>query len=129
MATEKNSPAAAERNPTNSNGATHAPPSDAALKLLFKQFESCRALMTAAEVSKIEQVLFATDGRRTVRAGLFMLTRSGREMLDTMRGAPEMVSVYEELAACATDRAAKLRHIADALDTASARLALALCDA
>ena len=85
--------------------------------------------MTEAEVSKIEEVLFSTDGRRTVRAGLFTLTRSGRRMLDDWHGEPEMVGTYKEMAKCATDRAAKLRGIADALDRASARLEFAWCGA
>ena len=105
------------------------PATDAELSSLWQQFETCPALMTETELSEIDRMLFATEGRRTVRAGLLMLTQSGRELLDMMHGDPEMVSVYAELAECAKDRATRLRGIADALDTASTRLAMALCDA
>ena len=105
------------------------PATDTELDALWQQFETSPALLTDDELSEIDEMMFATEGRRTVRAGLLMLTQSGRELLDKMRGDPEMVEVYSELAECAKDRATRLRGVADALDTASARLALALCDA
>lgn len=99
------------------------------LDALWKQFEKCQPVLTSEELEETSRMLFATDGVRTVRAGLVMLTKSGRELLDVMHGDPEMVGVFEELAVCVKDRAQLLRGVADALETAETRLTLALCDA
>lgn len=99
------------------------------LDALWKQFEECQPVLTSEELEETSRMLFATKGVRTVRAGLVMLTKSGRELLDVMHGDPEMVGVFEELAECVKDRAERLRGVADALDTAGTRLSVALCDA
>ena len=99
------------------------------LDALWSQFETSPALLSDDEFSEIDKMMFATEGRRTVRAGLLILTQSGRELLDKMRDAPEMVAAYSELAECAKDRATRLRGVAAALETASTRLRIALCDA
>jgi hypothetical protein len=98
------------------------------LDALWSQFEECQPLLTTEELEEVSRMLFATEGIRTVRAGLTMLTVSGRKLLEVMHGDTEMVGVYEELAECLKDRAARLRSVADSLDTAQARLRLALCD-
>lgn len=95
---------------------------------LWKQFEECQPLLTLDELDEASRMLFAADGVRTVRAGLAMLTKSGRELLEAMHSNPEMVGVFEELAECFKDRANRLRGVADALETAQTRLAVALCD-
>ena len=107
---------------------TTKPVTSAELDSMGEEFEALPALMTATDLSEIDRMLDSAEGRITLRAGLLMLTQSGRELLDLMRGAPELVSAYAELAECAKGQARGLRGIADALDTASTRLALALCD-
>lgn len=102
---------------------------DAELDALWAQFEACEPVMTVEQVDEASMVMFGADAVRTVRAGLFMLTRSGRELMQTMHSDSEMVSVYSELAECVSDRAKRLRDAAEALDTAGTRLRLALCDA
>lgn len=99
------------------------------LDTLWKQFEECQPVLTSEELEETSRMLFATEGIRTVRAGLVMLTKSGRELLEVVHGDPEMVSVFEELVECVKDRAQRLRGVADALETAQTRLTLALCDA
>jgi len=97
--------------------------------VLWKQFEDCPPVLTPEELEETSRMLFATEGVRTVKAGLVMLTKSGRELLDILHGDAEMVGVFEELAECVKDRAERLRFVAEILDTAQTRLALALCDA
>lgn len=130
MATKKNRPATAERNPVDENRGAHTPQTDIdKFNLLWEQFETCQPLMTEPERLEINDMLFSTEARRAVTVGLFMLTHTGRTLLDAVHSGPEMVSAFEELAECAQDRAAKFRVIADALDTLSTRLVMALSDA
>lgn len=96
---------------------------------LWAQFNECHPLLTLEELEEISRILFATQGIRAIRAGLIMLTQSGREPLEKLHGDPEMVGVYREVAQVAKDRAERLRGVAEALDTARARLLMALCDA
>ena len=99
------------------------------LDALWKQFEECPPLLTPEEMEETSRMLFAADGVRTVRAGLVMLTKSGRELLDVLHGDPEMAGAFGELAECIKDRADRLRGVAEALETAEMRLQLVLCDA
>ena len=46
------------------------------LDALWTQFEECQPVLTSEELEETSRMLFATDGIRTVRAGLVMLTKS-----------------------------------------------------
>ena len=105
------------------------PATNGELDTLWHQFETSHALPAHNELAQIGRTLCEAEGRRTVRTGLFMLTQSGRELLDRMHSDPELVDVHSELAECARDHATRLRGVADALEAASMRLKLALCDA
>lgn len=96
---------------------------------LWKQFEECQPVLTLDELEETSQMLFDADAVRTVRAGLAMLTKSGRELLGVMHSDPSLAGVFEELSDCIEDRVKRLRGVADALDGAQLRLRLALCDA
>lgn len=104
------------------------PPTDFELDALWKQFEECQPMMTIEELEETSRMLFGAGGRRTVRAGLLMLTKSGRDLLKMMRNDSDMVSAFKDLAECAKDRAERMRGVAEALETAALRLGCALCD-
>ena len=88
---------------------------------LWTAFLASPAQMTMHEMEEVSRMPFAVEGRRTVRAGLVILTKSGKELLNVMHGDAGMVEFFAELAECAKDRAARLHGVAEALDGAAIR--------
>ena len=101
---------------------------DAEMDELWSMFEASPAQMTEQDFSEMRRLMFGVEGKRTVSAGLFMLTKSGQDLLELMHQGPDMEEIYTELTECVTNRAALLREVADALDSSAARLSIALCD-
>jgi len=107
--------------------ATHeSTPQPAQLDALLQRFEEFESVMPLRRAKKMSRALSAKGGDSTVRAGLSVLTKSGRELLEEMRADATMVGVLEELAQRIEDRVELLRSAADALEEADTRLCHAL---
>jgi hypothetical protein len=93
---------------------------------LFEQLEAQPAQNTPGSTDKIDANFVGISDRRTRRAALWTLEKSGQELIDAAterEGAVAMACV----STAAMDYSKRLREFADMMERASIRIRVALC--
>lgn len=93
---------------------------------MFKQFAKSPAMLTEDMFTEIERGLSTGADGVTRRCGLAMMIKSGRELVDLAQGKRESAVLLAMGAECAKHSAERLRELAGIMDSAHARLLLAL---
>jgi hypothetical protein len=97
----------------------------AEVEKLFEQLEAQPALIEDAD--KMDAQFLNISDRRTRRAALATMAKSGRELIDGVTHDRGMAVAMAVVAASASEYAESLRKFADMMESASIRTRLALC--
>ena len=94
---------------------------------LFEQLEAQPAQIAPANTDKIDANFVGISERRTRRAALWTLEKSGQELIDAITGERESAVAMACISTAAMDYSKRLREFADMMERASVRIRVALC--
>jgi hypothetical protein len=116
---------------TTTNPADRAAHDDEEDAALWAAFLASQAPFGLADAARADANLHGADARRTVRAALAIMTKSGAELAGSAEGdaGGDWGAAMRNLADCAGAHARTLRCAAEVLESAALRLHLALCAA
>jgi hypothetical protein len=94
---------------------------------LFEQLEAQPAQITPGGTDKIDASFVGIPDRRTRRAALWTLEKSGQDLIDAVTGEREGALAMACVSTAAMDYSKRLREFADMMESASIRIRVALC--
>jgi hypothetical protein len=94
---------------------------------LFEQLEAQPAQITPGGTDRIDANFVGISDRRTRRAALWTLEKSGQELIDAAIGEREGAVTMACVSTAAMDYSKRLREFADMMERASIRIRVALC--
>ena len=94
---------------------------------LFEQLEAQPAQITPGGTDQIDANFVGISDRRTRRAALWTLEKSGQELIAAATGEREGAVTMAGVSTAAMDYSKRLREFADMMERASIRIRVALC--
>jgi hypothetical protein len=100
---------------------------DAVADKFFHSFDTQPAPITSEQCDQIEADFLGLSKRRSRRAALGTLARSGSQLTETVADDRETAVAMARAAICISDYASNMREFADMMESASTRIKVALC--
>jgi hypothetical protein len=94
---------------------------------LFERLETQPAQITPGDTDKIDANCVGSSDRRTRRAALWTLEKSGQELIEAVTGERDGAVAMACVSTAAMDYSKRSREFADMMERASIRIRVTLC--